>query len=102
MSSSIEMLRLLLDKCNQLAISADNAENTHHLMMLHHFIKNKKVIDPKTKRPFIEAQCILVSAKKGCLFVIPEFDLTFKTTAEATQVSQSIYSAPIDDTQPLN
>jgi hypothetical protein len=45
MGTSIDLLRLQLNKCNELAIAADSAEKTHHLMMLYHLIKKINLKD---------------------------------------------------------
>lgn len=65
-------------------------------------INNLKAIDPKTKRAHIQTKCVLTSAKKGALFLIPEYDMTFKVMEEAGTVSATTFSFELAKEEPLN
>ncbi|CAL5972412.1 Ribonuclease [Hexamita inflata] len=102
LNTTVDMMRLQLTKCNQLAQAAEQAEDLHHQMMLYHMINNLKAIDPKTKRAHIQTKCVLTSAKKGALFLIPEYDMTFKVMEEAGTVSATTFSFELSKEEPLN
>ena len=51
---------------------------------------------------FIESDAVLVSAKKGLLISIPEFDYGFKIMGQPTAVTPDTFMVQISEDLPLN
>lgn len=70
--------------------------------MLFHYIQKRGQLDKEKKARFVETNAMLVSARKGMLLTLPEFDYNFKIMGQPTAVSPSTFRMQIDEELPLN